>query len=171
MKRKQLLAALLCVATHLAHAETATSLDEVVVTATRFNSAPESSAVSVTVITAEDIKKSAAKTLPTLLAQRAGIQVRSNDGTQDMMVDLRGFGMTGNQNTLVLLDGQQLNDIELTTIRWSAIPLDSIERIEIVNGRDTGRSPGVRPAPVLAAMAPKNGKFPSVPVVSISGCM
>lgn len=134
MKRKQLLAALLCVATHLAHAETATSLDEVVVTATRFNSAPESSAVSVTVITAEDIKKSAAKTLPTLLAQRAGIQVRSNDGTQDMMVDLRGFGMTGNQNTLVLLDGQQLNDIELTTIRWSAIPLDSIERIEIVNG-------------------------------------
>ena len=33
--------------------------------------------------------------------------MRSNDGTQDMMVDLRGFGMSGNQNTLVLLDGQQ----------------------------------------------------------------
>ena len=109
-------------------------MEEIVVTATRFESAPESSSVDVTVITAADIEKSAAQTLPELLAQHAGIQVRSDDGTPDMAIDLRGFGMTGNQNTLVLLDGQQLNDIELTSIRWSAIPLDSIERIEIVNG-------------------------------------
>lgn len=116
-----------------AYAETP-SLDEVVVTAARFPVAPESSSVNVTVITAGDIEKSATKTLPALLAQHAGIQVRSNDGTSDMAIDLRGFGMTGNQNTLVLLDGQQLNDIELTSIRWSAIPLASIERIEIING-------------------------------------
>ena len=110
------------------------SLDEIVVTATRFKATPESSPVNVTVITSGDIEKSAAKTLPALLAQHAGIQMRSNDGTSDMAIDLRGFGMTGNQNTLVLLDGQQLNDIELTSIRWSAIPLASIERIEIING-------------------------------------
>ncbi|MBI5436844.1 MAG: TonB-dependent receptor [Nitrosomonadales bacterium] len=133
MKQQKLLAAILCAATSLAYAATDT-LDEIVVTATRFGSVPEISSVNVTVITAEDIKKSAAKTIPALLAQHAGTQVRSNDGTPDMMIDLRGFGMTGNQNTLVLLDGQQLNDIELTSIRWSAIPLDSIERIEIVNG-------------------------------------
>ncbi len=123
--------------TSAAFAETPTEpvvLDEIVVTATRFKSTPESSPVNVTVITAEDIKKSAAKTIPMLLAQHAGIQVRSNDGTPDMAIDLRGFGMTGNQNTLVLLDGQQLNDIELTSIRWSAIPLASIERIEIASG-------------------------------------
>jgi iron complex outermembrane recepter protein len=103
-------------------------------TPTRFAAAPESSSVDVTVITASDIEKSAAKTLPELLAQHAGIQVRSNDGTPDMAIDLRGFGMTGNQNTLVLLDGQQLNEIQLTSIRWSAIPLASIERIEVING-------------------------------------
>lgn len=134
MKQQKLLAALLCAATPLACAATSDTFDEIVVTATRFNSTPEASSVSVTVITANDIKKSAAQTLPALLAQHAGIQVRSNDGTPDMAIDLRGFGMTGNQNTLVLLDGQQLNDIELTSIRWSAIPLDSIERIEIING-------------------------------------
>ena len=133
MKQQKLLAVILCAVTPLAFAANDT-LDEIVVTATRFNAAPENSSVNVTVITAEDIKKSAAKTLPTLLAQHAGIQVRNNNGTPDMAIDLRGFGMTGNQNTLVLLDGQRLNDIELTTIRWSAIPLDSIERIEIVNG-------------------------------------
>ncbi|MDH4216885.1 MAG: TonB-dependent receptor [Gallionella sp.] len=135
MKRK-LLAIALSGAVYfplVAHAETP-ALDEVVVTATRFPVTPESSSVNVTVITSSDIEKSAAKTIPALLAQHAGIQVRSNDGTADMAIDLRGFGMAGNQNTLVLLDGQQLNDIELTTIRWSAIPLASIERIEIING-------------------------------------
>jgi len=111
-----------------------TPMELLIVTPTRFVASPENSTVDVTVITASDIEKSSAKTLPALLAQHAGIQVRSNDGTADMAIDLRGFGMTGNQNTLVLLDGQQLNDIELTSIRWSAIPLASIERIEIVNG-------------------------------------
>lgn len=111
-----------------------TPMELTIVTPTRFSAAPESSTVDVTVITASDIEKSAAKTLPTLLAQHAGIQVRSNDGTPDMAIDLRGFGMTGNQNTLVLLDGQPLNEIQLTSIRWSAIPLASIERIEIING-------------------------------------
>src|SRR5258706_11106777 len=47
---------------------------------------------------------------------------------------MRGFGITGDQNTLVLLNGQRLNDIELTTIGWTAVPLDSIERIEILRG-------------------------------------
>jgi len=133
MKQKLFFAALFCAVTPLVYAATE-SLDEVVVTAMRFSAALESASVNVIVITAEDIEKSAAKTLPALLAQHAGIQVRSNDGTSDMAIDLRGFGMTGNQNTLVLLDGQQLNDIELTSIRWSAIPLASIERIEIMNG-------------------------------------
>lgn len=133
MKLNSLLTVLLCAVTPFAYAVT-DSLDEVIVTATRFSAAPENSSVNVTVITAADIEKSAAKTLPELLAQRAGIHVRSSDGTPDMAIDLRGFGMTGNQNTLVLLDGQQLNDIELTSIRWSAIPLASIARIEIMNG-------------------------------------
>lgn len=111
-----------------------TPMELLIVTPTRFSAAPESSAVDVTVITASDIEKSSARTLPALLAQHAGIQVRSNDGTSDMAIDLRGFGMTGNQNTLVLLDGQPLNEIQLTSVRWSAIPLDSINRIEIMNG-------------------------------------
>src|SRR5665647_272653 len=134
MIRKMILVALSgAIALHFA-AYADTPMELVIVTPTRFSAAPESSTVDVTVITASDIEKSAAKTLPALLAQHAGIQARSNDGTPDMAIDLRGFGMTGNQNTLVLLDGQQLNDIQLTSIRWSSIPLASIERIEIMNG-------------------------------------
>jgi iron complex outermembrane receptor protein len=139
MKQNLLNAALFGAVTFMSavYAETPTEpieLGEMVVTATRFNDVPESAAVGVTVITAEDIKKSVARTLPDLLAQYAGVQTRSNDGTSDKMVDLRGFGMSGVQNTLVLLDGLPLNDIELTSVRWSSIPLESVARIEIMKG-------------------------------------
>ena len=118
----------------MAYAASEVELDEIVVTATRIPQPLRQAPTGFRVITASDIENSAAKTLPALLAQHAGIQVRSSDGTADMAIDMRGFGMSGNQNTLVLLDGQQLNDIELTSIRWSAVPLALIERIEIING-------------------------------------
>ncbi len=135
MKLQNLFAAILCAVTSLAHAtEENDPLEILIVTGARFPQALSQTQANFTVITASDIEVSAAKTLPALLAQHSGIHVRSNDGTPDMAIDLRGFGMTGNQNTLVLLDGQQLNSIDLTSIRWSAIPLESIERIEIMNG-------------------------------------
>ena len=134
MKQKLIMIALSCAIAFPFAAYAEAPMELVIVTPTRFVAAPGSTTVDVTVITASDIEKSAAKTLPALLAQHAGIQTRSNDGTADLAVDLRGFGMTGNLNTLVLLDGQQLNDIELSSIRWSAIPLASVERIEIING-------------------------------------
>ena len=108
--------------------------DEVVVTATRFPEQRLDAPIGMTVITAKQIAESAARTLPQLLSQEAGIVTRDNTGSPDSQIDLRGFGITGDQNTLVLLNGQRLNEFELTTIGWSAIPLDSIERIEILRG-------------------------------------
>lgn len=106
----------------------------VVVTATRFPEQRLDAPIGMTVITAKQIGESAAKTLPQLLSQEAGIVTRDSTGGPDSQVDMRGFGITGDQNTLVLLNGQRLNEIELTTIGWTAIPLDSIERIEILRG-------------------------------------
>ena len=106
----------------------------VVVTATRFPENRLEAPIGMTVITAKQIGESAAKTLPQLLSQEAGIVTRDSTGGPDWQIDMRGFGMNGDQNTLVLLNGQRLNEIELTTIGWTAIPLDSIERIEILRG-------------------------------------
>jgi iron complex outermembrane receptor protein len=106
----------------------------VVVTATRFPEKQLEHPVGVTVITREEIATSAAATLPDLLSRYAGINTRNTSGSPDVSIDMRGFGMSGDQNTLVLLDGQRLNDIELTTIRWSAIPMEAIERVEIQRG-------------------------------------
>ena len=49
-------------------------------------------------------------------------------------VDIRGFGETGALNTLVLVDGRRVNEIDLSGVDWSQIPLDQVERIEIVRG-------------------------------------
>ena len=107
---------------------------EVVVTATRFNEPPQDLPVGVTVITAEDIRNSTAATVPELLRRVPGIQVRDNSGSPNQQVDMRGFGITGDQNTLVLLDGQRISENEQASVNWSAIPLSSIERIEIMRG-------------------------------------
>ena len=47
---------------------------------------------------------------------------------------MRGFGIFGDQNTLVLLDGQRISENEQASVNWSAIPLSAIERIEIMRG-------------------------------------
>jgi len=108
--------------------------EAVVVMATRFPEKRLEHPIGVTVVTREQIAHSTAATLPELLSLYAGINTRNNTGSPDVALDMRGFGVSGDQNTLVLLDGQRLNDIELTSVRWSAIPLEAIERIEIQRG-------------------------------------
>ena len=49
-------------------------------------------------------------------------------------VDLRGFGETAALNTLVLIDGRKSNQADLSGTDWAQIPLDRVERIEIVRG-------------------------------------
>ncbi len=109
---------------------------ETVVTATRFPEAAADRPVNVTVITAEQIANGTATTLPELLAREAGLYARDlyGNGGANATVDMRGFGVTGGQNTLVLLDGRRINDIDLSGVEWGVIPLAAIERIEIIRG-------------------------------------
>ncbi|MDO8927201.1 MAG: TonB-dependent receptor [Sideroxyarcus sp.] len=135
MKQRHLLAALLLAATPLAQAANET-LDEVVVTATRFEDKSTNKPVNVTVITREDIRQSSARTLPELLSTQAGIATRDLFGNNaaSASVDMRGFGAASGQNTLILLDGRRISDPDLSGVQWSSIPFAAIERIEIVRG-------------------------------------
>jgi iron complex outermembrane receptor protein len=110
--------------------------EPVIVTATRFEERYLDKPVNATVITGEDIRRSTAKTVPELLSGEAGIVIHDFFGNNaaTTTVDLRGFGITGTQNTLILLDGRRLADNDLSGVQWSAIPLAAIERIEIVRG-------------------------------------
>jgi len=109
-------------------------LEEVVVTASRLGVGLPGA--STTVIEADDIARSPARSLPELLGQEAGVQYRDLFGAtaSRSSVDVRGFGATASSNSLVLVNGRRLNDIDLAGVDWSHIPLDSIERIEITRG-------------------------------------
>ena len=118
------------------NAEELSQLDELTVISTRLNSDIKDLPISVSIITAEEIKKSPAKTIPELLSLEAGVMTRSAFGNyaSRSVVDIRGFGATGTQNTLILLDGKKLNDIDQSTINYAAIPIENIERIELIRG-------------------------------------
>lgn len=106
----------------------------VVVTATRFVEPGERFPIGVEVITREDIRRSTAATVPDLLRQLPGIRTRDNSSSPNVQVDLRGFGIFGDQNTLVLLDGVRVSENEQATVNWAGLPLSAIERIEILRG-------------------------------------
>ena len=92
---------------------------------------------SATVITADDIAHSPAQTLQEIIAQTPGVQLTSLFGGVNgakTSVDLRGFGAFATSNTLVLVNGRRLNDIDIAGVDFSTIPRDSIERIEITRG-------------------------------------
>jgi iron complex outermembrane receptor protein len=92
---------------------------------------------SSTVITAEDIERSPGATLQDLLAQQPGIQLQSQlagVNGQGTTVDMRGFGPFAVSNTLVLINGRRLNDVDMAGVDFGSIPRASIERIEITRG-------------------------------------
>jgi iron complex outermembrane receptor protein len=92
---------------------------------------------SSSIITSADIERSPSATLQDILAREPGIQTRSLFGGVNgaqTTVDMRGFGASGVSNTLVLVNGRRLNDIDMAGVDFSAIPKNSIERIEITRG-------------------------------------
>src|SRR5258705_8395906 len=90
-----------------------------------------------TVITAEEIAHSPAQTLQEIIAETPGVQLTSLFGGVNgakTSVDLRGFGAFATSNTLILVNGRRLNDVDMAQVDLSTIPLQSIERIEITRG-------------------------------------
>jgi iron complex outermembrane recepter protein len=110
-------------------------LDEVVVTASRFQEDIRTVPANVTVITAESIKNSTARNIPDLLRSQVGVHVNDITGNaRSFSVDLRGFGAAAPTNTLVLVDGRRVNQPDLSGTDWSLISLDRVERVEIIRG-------------------------------------
>src|SRR5688572_24289714 len=131
------IAGAVCVAAAFLAAPVHSQQEEVLtVTATRFPDDARKLPANVSVLSSEDIARSAARTVPELLAEQVGITLKDFYGNNAALtsIDLRGYGVTGGQNTLILLDGRRLSDIDLSSVQWSSVPLSSIDRIEILRG-------------------------------------
>ena len=91
--------------------------------------------MGVTVISSEEIQNSGARHANEALRWIAGVTSRINmAGGKDQTLDLRGFGEAASSNQVVLVDGIRQNegDMEGNSLSW--IPVDMIDRIEIVRG-------------------------------------
>ncbi|HUW37224.1 MAG TPA: TonB-dependent receptor [Rhodocyclaceae bacterium] len=111
-------------------------LGTVVITATRFPEPASSLTNDVSVITQAEIEHSPARSVPDLLKTIAGVDVRPLYGSMgiDAVVDIRGTGDAAGSNTLILVDGQRLNPVDMGSIKWETIPLSAIKQIEIMRG-------------------------------------
>lgn len=92
---------------------------------------------STSTITAEDIERSPAQTLPDILSREPGIQVTNLFGGVNAarsVVDMRGFGAAAVSNTLILINGRRIMDLDQVGVDLASIPRESIERIEITRG-------------------------------------
>lgn len=129
--------ALLCSAPALSAAQQAAppELDAITVTAQRVPTDGRTLPVSISVITAEDIAASSARTMQDLLSTQAGIHlINTTSASDNAIVDLRGFGITGASNTLIMIDGVKQNTNDLSAPSLGVVPLDQVERVEIVRG-------------------------------------
>ena len=113
-------------------------LPEVVVSSTRLPGDPVESRnlpAKVTVITAEDIKTSGAHTVQEAIQYATGIVMYDQVGNAfQQTVDLRGFNGQPVPATSVFVDGVRVNEPDFNTVNFDLIPLEMVERIEILPG-------------------------------------
>lgn len=132
MKKALMVAAILTVSTTIMAEENIASrrLTESVISTENFETSVLDTAKNVTIVTQEDIQNKGASTVAEALRGVPGLDIRSMDGS-DPVFDMRGSGATAGSNTLVLLDGVPLNNIEGRYFT-SQIPVDQIDKIEII---------------------------------------
>jgi iron complex outermembrane receptor protein len=89
------------------------------------------------VLDREEIERSGVHSVVDLLQGRAGVVITKNSSTPpDSIVEVRGFNNGGGngQRLLVLVDGRKVNSVTGSQTDWAAIPLENVERIEILRG-------------------------------------
>ena len=108
------------------------ALKETVVTATRTATRADELVSDVRVIDRAAIEASNTRTLTELLSRTAGVQMTANGGRgKTSSVFIRG---TENRHAILLVDGVRYGSATAGTPTWETIPVETIERIEVLKG-------------------------------------
>ena len=92
----------------------------------------------VIVITSDEIKTLGAKTVPEVLQYQTGMVLYDQVGNDfQSTVDMRGFNGQPVTTTTVFVDGVRINEPDFNTINFDLIPIEDIERMEILPGTET----------------------------------
>jgi vitamin B12 transporter len=105
---------------------------DLVITPSRMSEALGETLASVSVITRDDIEISAAEDLFELLRLQPGVDIVRSGGTgAQTSVFLRG---SNSNHVLVLIDGVRVSSSNTGAYPWEQLPVNQLERIEIVRG-------------------------------------
>ena len=110
------------------NAESVYELTPVIVTATKTAESAEKVPASVSVVTAKEIAAHNYSSTAQALGQLPGVYLSP---VGDGGISMRGFGSA---DILVMVDGQPVNNGWNGAVDWSMIPIQNIERIEVVRG-------------------------------------
>lgn len=115
-----------------AQAQTTPMLDAIVVTATRMPQPARHVVGDVSVLARADIERAGQRTLVELLSTLPGVEINQIGGAgATSTLFLRG---ANSQHTLILVDGVRMNSATLGIARLEHLPLELVERIEVVRG-------------------------------------
>lgn len=107
--------------------------DPIVISASRVPQPRSAGSVMVDVISRQQIEQSGASNVVEFLDSVPGLSVNRLYGRLgiDASVDVGYMGEAGSQNVLILVDGQRVNSLDSSGVRFAQVPMSSIERIEI----------------------------------------
>lgn len=135
-KKSLLSASILLALAHAAHAEEYSTLDEVVVSATRTNNQIADTAASVTVVTEENIEEGMITGIDDLFKYTPGVNVQSNSRQGVQSINIRGI--EGNRIKVIVDGVAQPNQFESGSefVNSSRVDVDTdmIKAVEIVKG-------------------------------------
>ena len=161
MKCKIIYACLLIASSTSYAQDSAKTLNEVIVTATKAPIKQSQTGKVVTVITQEKLQKSFGKTLGEVLNEQPGMTINGAENTfgTNQTVYTRGASAG---NTLILLDGVPLYDASGISSEFDLnnFALDNIERIEILKGSQSTLYGSDAVAGVINIITKKSGKKP-----------
>lgn len=133
--RRHAPAVLICFTPFAVNAQTATQvprLDDIIVTASRSAQLEKNVLGDVSVINEEELQNAGQSSLTEVLARHRGIEFYNQGGPQTVSgISIRGANAA---QTLVLIDGVPVNGATSGLSALNAIPVGSIERIEILRG-------------------------------------
>jgi len=109
------------------------NLGEIVVTATKTEHILADVPAEVSVITEEEIKRRNIKTVQDALKYITGIKINKNCGSWGDKGKVEIFGLDS-KHVLILVDGQRILGGHAASVDLQQIPVEAVERIEIVKG-------------------------------------
>jgi len=123
------------------NAETNIQTEEIIIKKYQYDSQEGLSPYSVEIHSAKEIGLSGSTNLTDYLTQHSSLNIVPNYSDKSKpMIDMRGYGTeSGYQNVVISVDGQRLNNIDMSPQLIGSIDLSSIDRIEIVKGSGSVR--------------------------------